>query len=379
MSKGWSAFDGLPTPSFLDDTSAGIGSSFGNGNNGVILIPAGNCPSRSPASVTVPGPEERFLKPIAENKHPNTLYSSPINSPHPSPHPSPQRPSHSQSPHSGHAQHRPIGPSLGAFQPLDPPRPLRQPVFHAGQGEGGSNSSPITPRQDGLYPRADFYGSPARSVQQSPSASASSPANHSPNGPPHPHLSNSPSLQNFHAMQAMHSPFMGAGDHGPVRFTGLPPHAQAQMLSGSPSQHHPQTHSAPASPFRAQAYPSRRELLAHPDDGMARTAEMLGNMQLDSPGQHGMAVATAAAAAQLQQQRSAVRPGAGSPASAAMGNLFFQLSDMPPKGYKTVICKFWENNMCTKGATCTFAHGVDDLKRFAGAYIKKNEFVILFS
>jgi hypothetical protein len=92
-------------------------------------------------------------------------------------------------------------------------------------------------------------------------------------------------------------------------------------------------------------------------------------MQLDSPGQHSMAVANAAAAAQLQQQqqRSAVRPGAGSPASAAMGNIFFQLSDMPPKGYKTVICKFWENNMCTKGATCTFAHGVDDLKRFAGS------------
>jgi hypothetical protein len=34
-----------------------------------------------------------------------------------------------------------------------------------------------------------------------------------------------------------------------------------------------------------------------------------------------------------------------------------QPCDMPPKGYKTVICKFWENNMCAKGAGCTFAHG----------------------
>ena len=24
--------------------------------------------------------------------------------------------------------------------------------------------------------------------------------------------------------------------------------------------------------------------------------------------------------------------------------------EMPPKGFKTVICKFWENNMCAKGA-----------------------------
>ena len=32
-----------------------------------------------------------------------------------------------------------------------------------------------------------------------------------------------------------------------------------------------------------------------------------------------------------------------------------------------VICKFWENNMCTKGASCTFAHGAEDLKRLAGS------------
>jgi hypothetical protein len=38
---------------------------------------------------------------------------------------------------------------------------------------------------------------------------------------------------------------------------------------------------------------------------------------------------------------------------------------MPPKGYKTVICKFWENNMCAKGSTCTFAHGPDELQRFS--------------
>jgi len=41
--------------------------------------------------------------------------------------------------------------------------------------------------------------------------------------------------------------------------------------------------------------------------------------------------------------------------------------DMPPKGFKTVICKFWENNMCAKGASCTFAHGQDDLQRYPGA------------
>eukprot|EP00802_Teleaulax_amphioxeia_P003377 Tamp_03380.p1 GENE.Tamp_03380~~Tamp_03380.p1 ORF type:complete len:1075 (+),score=262.02 Tamp_03380:165-3389(+) len=41
--------------------------------------------------------------------------------------------------------------------------------------------------------------------------------------------------------------------------------------------------------------------------------------------------------------------------------------DMPPKGYKTVICKFWENNMCAKGSTCTFAHGADELQRFTGS------------
>lgn len=33
--------------------------------------------------------------------------------------------------------------------------------------------------------------------------------------------------------------------------------------------------------------------------------------------------------------------------------------DMPlSKGYKTVLCKFWEINMCAKGSTCTFAHGM---------------------
>lgn len=42
-----------------------------------------------------------------------------------------------------------------------------------------------------------------------------------------------------------------------------------------------------------------------------------------------------------------------------------QMADMPPKGYKTVMCKFWENNMCAKGPACTFAHGQDDLQRFA--------------
>jgi hypothetical protein len=249
---------------------------------------------------------------------------------------------------------------MGAFQP-----PLRQPIFPPTHGEGVASASPMTPRQDQVYPRNDFYSSPARSIQQSPSAA--SPVNHSPNGPIHPHMSNSPSMQNYHAMQAMSSPFMGAGEHGPVRFTGLPPHAQAQMLSGSPSQHLVQPSSSPASPFRPQGYPPRRELLAPPDDSMARTAEMMGNMQLDSPA-HNMAVAAAAAAAAQLQQRSGVRTGAGSPAPAAMGNIFLQLSDMPPKGYKTVICKFWENNMCTKGATCTFAHGVDDLKRFAGDF-----------
>lgn len=44
-----------------------------------------------------------------------------------------------------------------------------------------------------------------------------------------------------------------------------------------------------------------------------------------------------------------------------------QSQEVPPKGYKTVICKFWENNMCTKGPTCTFAHGTDDLKRFSSS------------
>eukprot|EP00960_Hanusia_phi_P026317 746193-Hanusia_phi.AAC.2 len=43
------------------------------------------------------------------------------------------------------------------------------------------------------------------------------------------------------------------------------------------------------------------------------------------------------------------------------------MMNMQPKGYKTVICKFWENNMCTKGASCTFAHGAEDLKRLAGS------------
>jgi len=40
--------------------------------------------------------------------------------------------------------------------------------------------------------------------------------------------------------------------------------------------------------------------------------------------------------------------------------------DLPPKGYKTVICKFWENNMCAKGSSCTFAHGQEELQRFSG-------------
>lgn len=44
-----------------------------------------------------------------------------------------------------------------------------------------------------------------------------------------------------------------------------------------------------------------------------------------------------------------------------------QQADMPPKGYKTVICKFWENNMCAKGSACTFAHGADELQRFTGS------------
>jgi hypothetical protein len=105
-------------------------------------------------------------------------------------------------------------------------------------------------------------------------------------------------------------------------------------------------------------------MLVPPDDGVGRAAELMSVMQLDVQGQHSMAAAAAAAA--QQQQRLPVRPGTGSPNPANMG-LFLQLADMPPKGYKTVICKFWENNMCTKGGTCTFAHGVDDLKRFAGS------------
>ncbi|EKX39714.1 hypothetical protein GUITHDRAFT_76217, partial [Guillardia theta CCMP2712] len=40
---------------------------------------------------------------------------------------------------------------------------------------------------------------------------------------------------------------------------------------------------------------------------------------------------------------------------------------MPPKGFKTVICKFWENNMCAKGASCTFAHGMEELRRYTNA------------
>ena len=37
----------------------------------------------------------------------------------------------------------------------------------------------------------------------------------------------------------------------------------------------------------------------------------------------------------------------------------FSSQDMPlSKGYKTVLCKFWEINMCAKGSTCTFAHGI---------------------
>mmetsp|Transcript_10658 Transcript_10658/g.24312 ORF Transcript_10658/g.24312 Transcript_10658/m.24312 type:complete len:490 (-) Transcript_10658:177-1646(-) len=44
-----------------------------------------------------------------------------------------------------------------------------------------------------------------------------------------------------------------------------------------------------------------------------------------------------------------------------------QMPEMPPKGFKTVICKFWENNMCAKGANCTFAHGLEELRRYTNA------------
>ncbi len=41
---------------------------------------------------------------------------------------------------------------------------------------------------------------------------------------------------------------------------------------------------------------------------------------------------------------------------------------MPPsKGYKTVLCKFWEINMCAKGSACTFAHGAEELERFTSS------------
>ena len=49
-----------------------------------------------------------------------------------------------------------------------------------------------------------------------------------------------------------------------------------------------------------------------------------------------------------------------------------QMPEMPPKGFKTVICKFWENNMCAKGASCTFAHGIEELRRYTNAVSMNN-------
>jgi hypothetical protein len=36
-----------------------------------------------------------------------------------------------------------------------------------------------------------------------------------------------------------------------------------------------------------------------------------------------------------------------------------------PALYKTALCTFYEQGLCTKGETCTYAHGIEELQ--AGA------------
>merc|ERR1740129_2350832 len=38
------------------------------------------------------------------------------------------------------------------------------------------------------------------------------------------------------------------------------------------------------------------------------------------------------------------------------------MPEVAPDGYKMTYCKFWDSGRCSKGALCTFAHGIDELR-----------------
>jgi hypothetical protein len=165
-----------------------------------------------------------------------------------------------------------------------------------------------------------------------------------------------PGFQSIHAMHGFNMQYQNGGEGGGLRFSR--PSSGSPSPSSSPSPYHQQ-----------QAYNS--------NTGPDEVAELFAQSHLDrpaSPTGRGMNMRGSRGTPPEQQgyplhefidlQEVPDEDQAQGQSERGAG---WQFQDAPPKGYKTVICKFWENNMCTKGPTCTFAHGTEDLKRFAGS------------
>merc|ERR1719189_424331 len=57
---------------------------------------------------------------------------------------------------------------------------------------------------------------------------------------------------------------------------------------------------------------------------------------------------------------------------AAMG-MGATVPDVEPDDYKMTYCKFWDSGRCSRGALCTFAHGIDELR---GGLTPKNLWIM---
>lgn len=343
--QGWTAFDGLPGPdqvganapeqtggtpqpppnqmaqqtqqggqrySPLAQMTSSTLNSMGSPGN-IRMQQSSACPPRG-----TPIHEEAFLKPVAENKDPNP--SQQIQQQQQQQQPHSQQPSAPQSPPQ---QQRPIGPAMGTYQ---------------------MNEMPQSP---GDLMRNEYTHAPIRSSPQhmgTPQAPSSSPQ--IPNN-----LAGMPGFQSIHTLHGFGVQYQN-GDVQGLRFS--------RPSSGSPSPN-----SSP-SPFHNH----QQQYVMH-NTGTDEVADLLAASHLDS--------STAAGRMQVrgtdplpQQQIFAHEYMEGQQGQVILQGQSergpgWQYPEVPPKGYKTVICKFWENNMCTKGSGCTFAHGTEDLKRFAGS------------
>jgi hypothetical protein len=279
------------------------------------------CPPRPAAAPE----EERFLKPV-ENQDPN-----------PAQHHQQQQQlanqNHLQStsaPHSPPQQQRAIGNNVGSYQMSEMPQ----------------NSNDVLMRNDFAQVPAMMRSSPPQSgsMQGQPNSSHVGNIQHMPGFQP------MPGMPGFNMQQ-----FQNA-EGGGLRFS--------KASSGSPSPN-----SSPSPFHHQQAY--------NTNNGPDEVAELFAASHLDRPGSptnRGMNMRGSRGSPPDQQAFPAhefidlqeVPEGEQTQGQSERG-AGWQFQDAPPKGYKTVICKFWENNMCTKGSNCTFAHGTEDLKRFAGS------------